>query len=70
MPVIIFNSTSQALLAERALEDGGLDIDIVPLPRGFSADCGLAIEFAEGDEPKVRALLAERRLEHKGIYKL
>ena len=68
MPVIIFNSTHQALLAEKALEDEGLTIDIVPLPPGLSADCGLAIEFAAPDEPVIKALLADRRIEYRGIF--
>ena len=68
MAVIIFNSTHQALLAEKALEDEGFSIDIVPLPLELSADCGLAIEFAAPDEPAIRALLADRRVEYRGIF--
>ena len=67
MPVIVFNSTSQALLAEKALEDQGLSIDIVPLPPGLSADCGLAIKFEPADGPAIEALLAGRRIVYKGI---
>lgn len=68
--VIIFNSTHQALQAEKVLEDAGLSIDIVPRPPELSADCGLAIEFAEPDEPAIKALLADRRIEYAGIFSI
>lgn len=66
--IIVFNSTNQALSAERALEEKGVDIDIVPLPPGLSAECGLAIEFSRELEDFVGAALLERGIKFKGMY--
>lgn len=70
MAIIIFNSTNHALAAEKALETDGIEIDIVPLPKEFSAECGLAIEFDIAVRPAVEAVLENRRIEYKGIYEI
>lgn len=68
MPIIVFNSTHQALAAEKALEDEGLAIEIVPLPADLAADCGLAIEFNMESEKEVKNIFLEHRIKYKGIY--
>ena len=68
MSIIVFNSTHHALLAEKALEEAGVPIDIVPLPIEFAADCGLSIEFDAERRQVVEETLAARGIEYKGIF--
>jgi hypothetical protein len=67
MPIVVFNSTHQALEAESLLEERAFDIDIVPLPEGAGADCGMAIRIEAGDRAAVEALLVEARINFKQI---
>ncbi len=57
--IFVFNSTHHALTAEAALEESGLEIDIVPVPADIRVDCGLAIEIAKRDRARAEAALAE-----------
>jgi hypothetical protein len=63
MPIIVFGSTNQALLAESELESEDIDIDIVPLPPGVVAQCGLAIEFDDRFRRAVERVLARLPIE-------
>ena len=67
MPIIVFSSTHHALAAEKALEEE-MEIDIVPLPAKYQADCGLAIEFDPAEIDRVRKILSRNTLEYKDIY--
>lgn len=66
--IIVFNSTHQALKTEDKLRDENVDFEVVPLPKEFSADCGLAIEFSETDRHKVEEALSRNKIKIKGIY--
>lgn len=57
MAIFIFDSTHQALAAERILEENGFDIDVVAPPPAAKADCGLAIEASENDANAAADLL-------------
>lgn len=68
MPLIVFNSTNQALMAEKIIESQGLSIDIVPLPPALSAECGLAIKCSLSDKIIIEEILSDRGVEYKGIF--
>ncbi len=67
MPIIVFNSTHQALAAEKVLDDEGVAIEIVPLPAKLKADCGLAIEFGGDEVEKVKNILFEHIIKYETI---
>ena len=58
--VVLFQSTSGALMAEKLLKKEGITYKIIPVPRHLSSDCGVCIRFASHDEPVVRKALAEK----------
>ena len=52
--VVLFGSIHQVLRAEKFLNGKGIKIDLVPVPRELSSDCGVAIEMVL--EPKGESL--------------
>jgi len=55
--VFIFESVHRVMKAERLLKEKGIKIDLIPVPREISSDCGVAIELAPDSEKEARLLL-------------
>jgi hypothetical protein len=68
--VVLFHTTSSAMRAEKTLIRGGLAIKMIPTPRQFSSDCGIALRFDQQQADEVRALLGEARVEIAGMHPL
>ena len=66
--VILFHTTSAAFRAEKILRDHACVVKLIPTPRALSSDCGTALRFAWEDAGRVRALLADARVEVAGIH--
>jgi len=58
--VVLFHSTSGALLAEKLLKKKGIAYKIIPVPRHLSSDCGVCLRFENPDEALVRKALAQK----------
>lgn len=43
--VLLFNSVHHVLSAEEILEKANIDFEVVPLPEGLNAGCGMALEI-------------------------
>jgi len=43
--VLLFDSVHQVMRAEKLLKKRNLQIDLIPVPREISSDCGVAIEL-------------------------
>jgi len=55
--VILFQSIHQVMKAEKLLKGRGIRIDLIPVPREISSDCGIAIELPwEATEEALRLL--------------
>ncbi len=65
----IFNSIHRVMKAEKLLKGLGLDILLIPAPRTLSADCGLAIRYAEKEREVVETALAEALLLPEELYR-
>jgi hypothetical protein len=68
--VVIFHTSSSALKAEKTLFKGGLKVKLIPTPREFSSDCGMALRFDWPQEVQVRLLLASALVESAAIHRL
>jgi hypothetical protein len=55
--VVLFQSISSALRAERLLKKAVMRYKLIPVPRHLSSDCGVCIRFLSENEPKVRKVL-------------
>ncbi|MCX7838672.1 MAG: DUF3343 domain-containing protein [Anaerolineae bacterium] len=65
--VVLFHTTSAALRAEKVLQRAGLVVKLIPTPREFSSDCGIALQFEWKDVARVQQLLEDARVECAGI---
>lgn len=56
--VLLFDSTSAALFAEKLLKKEDISFKIIPVPRHISSDCGVCIRFSPSDREKIEEILA------------
>jgi len=68
--VVLFHTTSSAMRAEKTLLQARLAIKLVPTPREFSSDCGIALRFDWSQAARVKALLDAARVEVAGIHQV
>ena len=68
--VVIFRSTSHAIRAERVLDMSDLATKLIPTPRQFSSDCGLALRFEWDRREDVEEVLKRNEVEFTGIASL
>jgi hypothetical protein len=68
--VVLFHTSSAALRGEKILLKGGLTVKLIPTPREFSSDCGMALRFIWSDESRVRNLLDSTKTEISSLHKL
>ena len=57
--ILLFDSTSAALFADRLLKKEGVPFKIIPVPRHISSDCGVCIRFSPQDREKIERILAD-----------
>lgn len=55
--VVLFHTTSAALQAEKAALAAGFKVKLIPTPRQFSSDCGMALRFDWEQETTLREAL-------------
>jgi len=67
--LIAFDSTQQALRAEMLLEYAGIEIDIRPTPKEITAGCALSIEFPESELDRTKAVIAQEKVEIRGMFR-
>ncbi|HCJ67029.1 MAG TPA: hypothetical protein DHV62_06820 [Elusimicrobia bacterium] len=68
--VILFPSTHYALRAEEVLNKEGLIVKLIPVPREFSSNCGIALEFDYTAKEKVNKILKEKKVETESIQQI
>ena len=55
--IVTFESTHQALAAEKAVITAGIPHETIPTPRDISAHCGLSLKFPEQHLKDVQAII-------------
>ncbi len=66
--VFIFESIHRVIKAEKLLKGKGIKIDLIPVPREISSDCGVAIELSEDSETEALSILKENRVSVMDCY--
>jgi hypothetical protein len=68
--VVLFHTSSASLRAEKILAKEGLTVKLIPTPREFSSDCGVALRFAWSDDSRVRTLLDSANMNIYSIHRM
>jgi hypothetical protein len=55
--LLLFQSTHDVILAEKAIRQQGIPRRVIPVPRSVSSQCGMALEIDPADREKVVELL-------------
>jgi hypothetical protein len=66
--VVLFHTNSSALRAEKVLIKEQVSNKLIPTPREFSSDCGIALRFPQNEESRVRELLSSAGVEISAIH--
>jgi len=67
--VFVFESVHRVMKAEKLLKGKGVKIDLIPVPREISSDCGVAIELSGDSESEALLILKENRISVVECYK-
>ena len=60
--VLLFESIHRVMRAEKVLKEKGIEVDLIPVPREISSDCGVAVELSRESEEKAFLILRENRI--------
>lgn len=67
---VLVYTTSSAFESESILQNLGIPIKLVPTPREFSSDCGIAIWFQCEDETVIKDTLDSANIEYEIAKKM
>jgi hypothetical protein len=62
--LFLFRSTHDVIKAERSCLKRSIVVQVIPVPRGISSECGMSLEVPADRAPKVRQALGEDRIEY------
>ena len=68
--VVLVHTTSAALRGEKILQQAGLTVKLIPVPRELSSDCGIALRFLWEEREAVEEALDAAGLEIAGVHHL
>ena len=68
--VVLFHTTSAVMRAEKLLIKSGYSIKLIPTPRQFSSDCGIALRFDWNHCDMLKSVLDEAKVEFNAIHLL
>ena len=66
--IVLFDSIHFVLAAEKRFKARGVWIDIVPIPKMLSADCGMGIALREPDLKAILEVLAGAQCRVRAIH--
>ncbi len=68
--VILFHTTSAVMRAEKLLVKQGYSVKLIPTPREFSSDCGIALRFDGDRSEQVKSALEAAEVEFESVHML
>ena len=68
--VILFPSIHFVLQAEKMVKGKGFSIDLIPVPRELSSDCGICMLIEWEEREKLCRLLEEGGVKIEGVHPL
>lgn len=68
--VVLFYTTSAVMRAEKLLVERDHRIKLIPTPREFSSDCGIALRFDWSQCEQVKSILDKASVEIAAIHQM
>lgn len=68
--IVLFKTRGLAMQADKVLTAEGYSVTIVPTPRQYTSDCGIAIRFQWTLHDAVTSLLKKAGVEFQGVQEL
>ena len=66
--LLLFPSIHYVLEAESRLKNLNIEVELIPVPKELSSDCGMALLINAKDWPKVSTLYQAGRLQIEACY--
>jgi len=66
--ILTFYSTYDALKTEKILGKENIKVELIPVPRTISSDCGIGIDFNCEEQEKIKEVLKAKALDIAGMY--
>jgi hypothetical protein len=66
--IFLFESVHQVMRAEKVLKREGMEVDLIPVPREISSDCGVALELPLGLREEALRLFKENGISIMKCY--
>jgi len=66
--VFLFESVHRVMRAEKVLKEKGIAVDLIPVPREISSDCGVAVELDTGSGEEALKILGENKISSLECY--
>jgi hypothetical protein len=66
--IVIFNTTSAVMQAEKTLLKENIAITLIPTPREFSNNCGIALRFNGAFSERIEKVLRDAHIEFSSIH--
>ena len=66
--VFLMGSIHLVMKAEKLLKGHGLQMDLIPVPREISSDCGVAVELASESREEALRLMAHHKIPFVDCY--
>jgi hypothetical protein len=60
--IVLLPSVHQVMKAEKILKGKGIGVDLIPVPREISSDCGVAVEISVDSKNEVLQTLKENKM--------
>ena len=68
--VVLFYTTSSVMRAEKLLIKEGHSVKLIPTPRQFSSDCGIALRFSWDNHSEIKSVLDAAEVELDSIREI
>ncbi|HGE71192.1 TPA: DUF3343 domain-containing protein [Candidatus Poribacteria bacterium] len=65
--IVLFETTQAVIKAEKILNEAGIKIKLIPVPRHISSDCGISILFDLNLIDKIKSILSEKNIHYSNI---
>lgn len=68
--IILFKTRALVMQADKALTGEGYTVTVVPTPRQYTGDCGIAVRFPWSYREAVTSVLKNASLEYQDIHEI